>query len=125
MSRGTNYGWDDTSNDYHSHVSRMERMPSVLTDVPHYPNVHRIFNNTTTVYEEEDGSGHNQKKHHEPQVRAKKVQFVEHEEVIGETDKNGNNVKVYKENVDVEADGFIKQKHKNFELCKWATFKMT
>ncbi|CAI0385370.1 unnamed protein product [Linum tenue] len=28
------------------------------------------------------------------------------------------------ESFDSEADGFVQQKQKNFELCKWKTFRM-
>jgi hypothetical protein len=41
-------------------------------------------------------------------------------------DQNGNRKSEdIEEDVDDEADGFIKQKQKGFELCKWKTFKFT
>ncbi|KAG4207294.1 hypothetical protein ERO13_A03G057050v2 [Gossypium hirsutum] len=42
----------------------------------------------------------------------KKVQVVEHAETVDEA------------TLDSQADGYIQQKHKAFELCKWKTFKM-
>ncbi|KAJ6970600.1 hypothetical protein NC653_035012 [Populus alba x Populus x berolinensis] len=51
MSRGTVYqtrqqhGWDTTSDDYHAYISRLSRMSSVLHGAPHYPSVHKAFNN--------------------------------------------------------------------------------
>jgi hypothetical protein len=40
-------------------------------------------------------------------------------------EQNGNQKsEVIEETVDDEADGFIQQKHKGFELCKWKTFKL-
>lgn len=131
-------GWDTTSNrwngsdttsyDYHSHVARMERMPSVLTDVPHYPNIHMMFNTRPKVaaYEEENGNGNQQqqqrRRQQEPPATEapKKVKFVEQ---TVKTEKDGAKSEVSKKSVDEEVEGFIQQRRKNFELCKWATFK--
>ncbi|KAK7389128.1 hypothetical protein VNO78_23960 [Psophocarpus tetragonolobus] len=33
------------SEDYHAHISKVQRTQSVLTDVPRYPNAHMAFNN--------------------------------------------------------------------------------
>lgn len=130
MYGGSNYfnrkeGWDTTSYDYHSHVSRMERMPSVLTDVPHYPNIHMIFNTRPKVaaYEEENGNGNQQQQRQQepPATEAhKKVKFVEQTVAI---EKDGAKREVCKKSVDEDVEGFIQQRRKNFELCKWATFK--
>ena len=109
--RGSDYFNRPTSNDYHSHISRMARMPSVLTDVPQYPNVHRMFNNklSTTQDDPAQMTTHN------------KVQFVE----TTETDRSGATTRevMYEKTVDDDADGFIQQRRKNFELCKWATYR--
>ncbi|KAH7866793.1 hypothetical protein Vadar_025087 [Vaccinium darrowii] len=132
MRRSSDYynrqpGWDTTSYDYHSHLTRMERTPTVVTDVPHYPNVHMLFNNRTKVVEyEDDNVNHNQQQQRrrqpEPPVAEahKKVHFVE--ETI-EIDDNGEKSEVHKKSVDEEAEGFIQNRRKNFELCKWNTFK--
>ncbi|MGI4329209.1 hypothetical protein ACR2WG_26790, partial [Klebsiella pneumoniae] len=117
MRRGSDYfnrqqGRDTTSHDYHSHISRMARMPSVLTDVPQYPNVHRIFNNKLSTTQGDDSA----------QVTThNKVQFVETTEI----DKSGATTRevLYEKTVDDDADGFIQQRRKNFELCKWATYR--
>ncbi|KAG6383106.1 hypothetical protein SASPL_157143 [Salvia splendens] len=39
---------------------------------------------------------------------------------VAEAGKHGAEEK----SIDVEADGFIKKKHKGFALCKWDTFKL-
>uniref|UniRef100_A0A2P2NN11 Uncharacterized protein n=1 Tax=Rhizophora mucronata TaxID=61149 RepID=A0A2P2NN11_RHIMU len=94
----------------------IEKMPSVLVDVSRYPSVHRAFNNKAIIEEEPE----KQQQQHLAKP-AKKVHISEHENVIIE-DRNGN-YEVVKESVDVEADGFIMQKHQGFQLCKWKTFK--
>ncbi|KAG6746072.1 hypothetical protein POTOM_050585 [Populus tomentosa] len=74
-------------------ISRLSRMSSVLHGAPQYPRVHKAFNKKVTV----------------------QVQIIE---------QNGNQKsEVIEETVDDEADGFIQQKHKDFGLCKWKTFK--
>ncbi|GLT29100.1 hypothetical protein SLA2020_039860 [Shorea laevis] len=47
---------DSTSNDFHTHITMVERTPSVITDVPHYPNVHKAFKNMGYNQEELDQS---------------------------------------------------------------------
>ncbi|GFZ17374.1 Kynurenine 3-monooxygenase [Actinidia chinensis var. chinensis] len=124
MQRGSDYfnrqhGWDTTSHDYHSHISRVARMPSVLTDVPQYPNVHMIFNNKVATKPEDVA----QQKHHDPPQATthKKVQFVETTGI----DKSRTTTRetACEKTIDEEADGFIQQRRKNFELCKWATYR--
>ncbi|KAK9278190.1 hypothetical protein L1049_027750 [Liquidambar formosana] len=67
-------GRDTTSHDYLAHVSRMERMVSVHPDLPHYPNVHTIFNNRFSHEEvqESQNEPQNQEVH-------EKVEVVEQE----------------------------------------------
>ncbi|CBI14947.3 unnamed protein product, partial [Vitis vinifera] len=72
------HGWDTTPDDYLSHIKRMERSLSIVPGAPHYPVVHKAFNNKSP-FEEAQGNA--------------------------------------------EAEGFIQQKHRGFELCKWKTFK--
>ena len=122
------HGWDTTSTDYHHHVSTMERMPSVLPDVPRYPSVFRAFNNNNNnnSIQEEDfeviSQEHIQKKKHQQHTTkpGKKVQLVEQEQIIPQ----GKCETIVEENIDSETDGFLQQRHKGFELCKWKTFKM-
>lgn len=118
-----NYGWNTTSQDYHAHVSSMERSPSVVADFPRYPNFHKIFNNN---YEDKTPPRINQQQHHAPQAH-KKVRFVEQDkttQVVKAADDNNKNGKnVSGDCIDAKADGFIKQKHQKFELAKWETFK--
>ncbi|KAL5750607.1 hypothetical protein ACOSP7_025210 [Xanthoceras sorbifolium] len=111
------YGWDTTSHDYHSHIAEIERMPSVLNEVPHYPNVHKVFKNKYTYGEENETQQEQPQKNTSPKSR-KKVQMSEHVEIVESKSE------VQDKNVDVQADGFIKQKHKGFELCKWKTFRL-
>ncbi|KAL8057262.1 hypothetical protein ABFX02_04G173000 [Erythranthe guttata] len=80
--------------------------------------MHRIFNNNSPhVEKNDDRKGKISRVNHEnnraPEVVQKKVHFVEHEKTENSKDKT----------IDAEADGFITQKHKKFELCKWDTFK--
>ncbi|OVA20595.1 hypothetical protein BVC80_1065g153 [Macleaya cordata] len=100
-------GWHTTTDDYHVHVSRMERMPSTI-DAPHFPNFGSLFNNNKIT-------------HDEPET-TQRVQVTEKVH-IEQSKKDGNNHQVYEENVDVEAEDFIRRKHKNFELCKWMSMK--
>ena len=100
--------------DYHSHISRVQRTPSVLTDVPQYPSDHLAFNKT--VYEEDgtEGSYH----HHHPE----RVEVVEYEKVP-ECGRVGGEV-IYEENVDVEADQYYPRRNRGgLELHRWKTFR--
>lgn len=77
---------------------------------PHHPDVHPVPN-TKPPHEEK-------KNHHE-----KKVHFEEHEKKVV-CDSDGNcRVNEEEENIDAVAGGFIQDKHRAFELCKWKTFK--
>ncbi|KAJ0105181.1 hypothetical protein Patl1_18136 [Pistacia atlantica] len=118
------YGWDTTSPDYHAHISRIEKMPSVLTDVPQYPqypNVHKAFKNNYPSGEEEQQQPPKSKKS-SPKAN-KKVQLSDHAEIV-ESNISDENCEVQKETIDTEADGFIQKKRKGFELCKWKSFKL-
>ncbi|OMP01005.1 hypothetical protein CCACVL1_03199 [Corchorus capsularis] len=106
-----NSGWDTTSHDYHAHLSKMERNPTMIPDAPQYPVVHRAFNNKYNFEEEveflQQGNGNQQQK------SPKKVHMADQVESIDETKYE-----------DLDADGYIQQKYKAFELCKWKTFKL-
>lgn len=114
--------------DYHEHLSKMMRTPSILPDVPHYPNVHKAFNRSKVAGSDQGdienandvkqpkspkSHSHNKTSKHSPQ-------FQEKVEVIEDKEK----AEVPGESVDSKADGFIQQRHQKFELCKWATFKV-
>lgn len=110
-----NYGWrNTTSQDYHAHVSSMERSPSVVTDFPRYPNVHKIFNNKQVLtYEDKTPPRIN----HGPRPH-KKVHFVEQNkttQVVKDNNENGKNVYGGDNSIDAKADGFIKQKFETFK----------
>ncbi|KAM1025836.1 hypothetical protein ACFX13_039582 [Malus domestica] len=105
-------------NDYYSHVHRMARTPSVLTDVPHGQ---VLFGNQAPGRESYGGQYYEQRQQNQqsmPEVH----KTVEVTKTVTECDKKGNCV-VSEETIDVEADGYIEQKHKGFELFKWSTFK--
>ncbi|XAR67973.1 hypothetical protein NMG60_11002937 [Bertholletia excelsa] len=111
---GRRPGWDTTSDDYHSHLTRMVRMPSVIPDMPRYPNFHARFNKSS----EETESVYEPKPPETQNPGRKKVQFSS-----GEGGVNGS--RETQEGVDSEASGYLQQRRKNFELCKWSTFKVT
>lgn len=117
------YGWNTASTGHADHVTGTQRMPGVITDVPHYLNVHAVLQNKV-IYAEESEGHHQQGNHHkhqEPEAQ-KKVHFTEHEKVT-EVVKNGKGEVYVVNDINLEADGFIKQEHKKFEMYKWGTFK--
>lgn len=107
------HGWDTTPDDYLSHIKRMERSLSIVPGAPHYPVVHKAFNNKSP-FEEAQGNGRKQR-------QPRKVSFQDQQ---GQSN-NGSSQVVDEETDDIEAEaeGFIQQKHRGFELCKWKTFK--
>ena len=120
--RRTSYDYPakhQTGSDYYSHVNRMARAPSVLTDVPHFG--HALFNNKPVQLNEEHRGGHYQGQQHQHNPESGRS-VVEVTETVAQCDRNGNCV-VVEERVDVEVDDYIQQKHKGFELFKWRTFK--
>lgn len=119
------YGWNTTSLEYAEHVARMERMPSVVTDAPLFPSVRSAMKDKVT-YEEEREEKYQQVNHshkHHNQEAQKKVHLTEHEK-FAEVVKDGRDEGFAEKDVDLEADGFIKQNHKIFEMHKWPTFKV-
>ncbi|CAI0385371.1 unnamed protein product [Linum tenue] len=103
---------DRSSHEYHDHISNIIKAPSVIHGAPQYPNVHKAFNHDHRVYF--------QSRLQQAKPRPKKrVQL---------TDLAGRAIVEYEvdvdESFDSEADGFVQQKQKNFELCKWKTFRM-
>ena len=113
-----NSGWNTTSQDYHAHLSRMERSPTIILGASQYPNVHKAFNNKYTFGEEEvEFQEENHCKQNSPSPKSpKKDQVIDH---------GDESCMVYEETtIDEEADGYIQQKRKGFELHKWKTFKL-
>lgn len=117
-------GWDTTSEEYHEHLSRIARLPSIHPNVPQYPNVHTAFNNRVTRDEEIESHHHHQLHNHNHRSPhfVEKVEVIEFKEERLEHNRDGD-FEVFEEAVDVKADGFIAQKHQGFGLCKWNTFK--
>ena len=124
MSQGSAYtqwqGRNTTSGDYYDYISKLSRMPSVIHGAPQYPPVHKAFNNKGTQ-EEEATEGRQDNANRKNSGRSsKKVQVTDQVQFI---DQYGNRKSEVDEDVDGEADRFIQQKQKGFELCKWKTFK--
>ncbi|KAK4781829.1 hypothetical protein SAY86_015931 [Trapa natans] len=121
-------GWRTTSpGDYHDHLSKMIRTPSILPYVPQYPSVHKIFNKQPKVaYPSNEGGDSDEVKHppasppsshggkHAPQFQ-EKVEVMEFESDT----RPGSTA----ESIDSRAETYIREKHQKFELCKWATFR--
>ena len=127
MSQGSAYqtrqgqGSNTTSGDYHDYISRLSKMPSIIHGAPQYPSVHKAFNNKVTREEEVNEARQDSVTKKNPTRSTKKVRVKEQVQVI---DQNGNRKpEDIEEDVDDEADGFIKQKKRGFELSKWKTFK--
>ncbi|CAN4088058.1 unnamed protein product [Withania somnifera] len=113
MRRSMQY-WEPTSDDeYLDHLKKMEKAPTMHPDIPFYPNVYTVFRNKSSYEGQESSLNHQKNPATESQ---KKVQFVE----AAELNKNGE-----EKNIDAQADGYINQKHKGFELHKWRTFKVS
>ncbi|WCJ36139.1 hypothetical protein M5689_017355 [Euphorbia peplus] len=108
------HGWETTSHDYNLHISRIEKMTSFLPDVPRYPVLHRLFNNRI-VSEEQP-----KKKNKSPSKSTKKVHILDQKQ---QQEEEQDSISA-EQNVDTETDGFIQQRRKGFELCKWKTFKL-
>ncbi|XP_054804507.1 uncharacterized protein LOC129307675 [Prosopis cineraria] len=104
------------SRDYHNHISHVHRTPSVLTDVPRYPNAYAAFNKTV-VYEEDEGPHHHH--HHDPPNERERVEVVEYKRA----DNYGNTEVVYEEadRYDAEADRYGNPRRT--KLYKWKTYR--
>uniref|UniRef100_A0A7C8ZUY0 Uncharacterized protein n=1 Tax=Opuntia streptacantha TaxID=393608 RepID=A0A7C8ZUY0_OPUST len=109
--------WDTTnyaSDHFHAHLSSLERVDTDTDAFPGYPSVHKA-----PSYAEEGYVSHprehpgNERAHH-------KVCFCE-PSIGGRENKKAH--KLVHENVDEEADNFIKSRHKCFGLRSWDTFK--
>ncbi|PKI38634.1 hypothetical protein CRG98_040968 [Punica granatum] len=128
-----------SSGEYHHHLSKMVRTPSVLPNVPHYPNVHRAFNKPKVAHHGEgdvssdsnevkqpESHGHNKGGKHSLQFEdeVEVIEYKEEEHTASPASRKKEAADVHGESVDSKADGYIQRKHQKFELCKWATFKV-
>ncbi|CAN4085972.1 unnamed protein product [Withania somnifera] len=93
-------------------LKKMEKAPTMHPDIPFYPNVYTVLRNKSSY--QGQGSSLNLQKDHATESQ-KKVQFAE----TNKLNKNDKEI-----NTDAQADGYINQKHKSFELHKWRTFKV-
>ncbi|GAB2223704.1 hypothetical protein Droror1_Dr00004444 [Drosera rotundifolia] len=94
---GYNQGRNNFFPDNDDPISKTERMTGTMDEFSRFKNLHSAFN---------------YKSPNLPQDAQEKVQHKE-------TDKH-DHVEV---KIDDEAEDFIKQKHKAFELQKWETFR--
>ena len=128
-----------SSNDYYDYITRLVKTPSVVTaNVPRYGNAPMVYRNTgvmmaTTREAEEKKADHNNmishKKHqHSPHFKDT-VEVFEYEQSSGDGDGNVNRNSANRrvcdddQSVNAEANRFIQQRHKGFELFKEKTFK--
>ncbi|CAL1390589.1 unnamed protein product [Linum trigynum] len=103
---------DRNSHEYHAHISTILKAPSLIHGAPQYPNVHKAFNHDHRAYYEDLQQAKPKKR---VQLMDPAAGRVTYEAEVVDDDESS---------VDSEADGFIQQKHKNFELCKWKTFRL-
>ncbi|KAK4264401.1 hypothetical protein QN277_025581 [Acacia crassicarpa] len=103
------------SRDYHNHISHVHRTPSVLTDVPRYPNAYEAFNKRVVVEEDQGPYYPNHHHHHHPEER-ERVEVVEYERA----DNYGNSEVVYEE-TNVETDRYGNPRRN--KLYKWKTYR--
>ena len=105
---GSNQGntWNTADDNYYAHMTRLSRTP----DVPQNLNVHRVSNKNVQ---------HTNKHPH----FVEKVEIINSREEIGK-DHETKKCQFVDENINSQADGFIKSKHKAFELSRGETFKM-
>lgn len=116
--------WSTTSDDYYPQTS-------VVNEPPRYPNVYKAFNDNYAYggpkqesSRREDQVQHQQKPS-SPKVQ-KKVRVTEPVGVVErQTEEDIQNREGREESIDTLAAGFIKRKHKGFELSKWNTFKLS
>lgn len=110
----------------------LQRMPSMIADTPYFPNMHEVLNNRPVHIEENydhhkkkksDKNKKSDKKNHQNPEGHKKVHFAENEKKI-EVSRDGKHDDHENKSIDDKADGYIEQKHKGFELCKWDTFRV-
>jgi len=112
------------SEDYLSHISGVRREPSILTDVPRYPNAEMAFNKRV-IYEEDEierspGLHHH---HHNPVIR-ERVEVVEYERVP-EVRYGDKVIYEIEEGIDVETNQNYPRRNRpgGLELHKWKTFR--
>ncbi|PIN14875.1 hypothetical protein CDL12_12488 [Handroanthus impetiginosus] len=123
--------------EYLERLTQMQKTPTIIVDYPPFPTVHETLNNNPTPTNKHDDhpkimSHVNHQKQQAPETH-KKVHFAEQgkgDVQAPETHKKVHFAEQGKHDVhegksiDVEADGFIQQKHRTFELRKWDTFKV-
>lgn len=113
------YGGDSRSSvdEYLERINRMQRTPSVIDDYSDAPHAHKFYNNNSPYAEKHDDHhvkiSHVNHQHQAPEEH-KKVHFSEHQRTV-EIGRDGNREVYAEKTIDVEADGFIQQRHKNFD----------
>ncbi|KAF5179512.1 hypothetical protein FRX31_030901 [Thalictrum thalictroides] len=106
---------------YHVRVTTTEWIPAPSTfDIPHYPNRYMLFNNKAG--EQLYGNSREERviipKHTEKKVHVNKHVHFEESSIEGNRPRRINH-----EDVNAEADDFIKRKHRALELSKTMSMK--
>ncbi|XP_015954558.1 uncharacterized protein LOC107478917 [Arachis duranensis] len=89
------------SMDYHTHITNVRRSPSILSDVPRYPNAHLAFKKTVSEEDDVVEGSYGRRHHHDD--------FPETHERVDVIEK-----------VD---DQCYPAPKRGFELQKWKTFR--
>ncbi|OVA20815.1 hypothetical protein BVC80_887g108 [Macleaya cordata] len=113
-------GWQTSpANDDYFQISRAETTTTVRTvEAPLFPNLNTIINET--VIREANGPRRDE---YNIAPKARGHVHVKKHVHYEQADKEGKKRETYDENIDAEADDFIKQKHKKFELSKLLSMK--
>lgn len=90
--------------EYLDRINRMHRTPTMIDN---FSEAHH----NSSAYPEKHSDHRVNIFHQAPEVVHKKVHFTQHVEV----DRHGSNEVYEEKTIDMEADGFIQKRHKNFE----------
>lgn len=116
------YGGNSMSSvdEYLDRINRMHRAPTMIDNFSsEAPRTHPPHHNSS-AYAEKHSDRRVKTFHQAPEVVRKKVHFTEHEKHV-EVERHGEREAYEEKTIDMEADGFIQKRHKNFESCN--TFK--
>lgn len=101
--------FDNSHPDYRAYVSRLAKAQSVLTDIPHYEETRKTFNNTRVSHKED----------YEDQPRNQATTQSNEKETPNDVNGQGGEETVY-----AETDNNRKsQRRRGFGLINWKTFE--
>ncbi|KAL7196945.1 hypothetical protein ACSBR1_036868 [Camellia fascicularis] len=95
----------NATENYQVHVSTYDFMPRRFIEAPPYPNIY-----TTSHIDEARVR---------PEAHHKKAMVEDYDQRAIEYGRDRNEKVVEEEDIDAEADEFIKREHKRFEMIKW------